>query len=41
MKKQVMYTSYLLCYTFFYHGLYYCPFISNKFNKLITIMHGK
>lgn len=41
MKQEIMYLSYFVSYTLFYHGLYYCPFMSKKFNSLILKMHGK
>lgn len=44
MKDKLIYLSYgsyLISYTFIYHGLYYCPPISKKFDKLLLLLHGK
>lgn len=31
--------SYLLGYTLFYHGLYYCPIMEKYFKDVIKILH--
>ena len=41
MLNELKYVSYLFTYTIFYYGLYYCPPINNKFNKLILYFHKK
>ncbi len=32
--------AYILGYTLFYHGIYYCPVMEKKFNLLIKFFHN-
>ena len=32
--------TFLIGYTLFYHGLYYCPFMEKKFTYMIKMFHN-